>query len=87
MSIRSTARSTSPSMLLRLALALMASVATGGTLAVTFLGAVIGPPLFGALSAWCGSYRAGFAAMVPLTALCFWGLMRMRRTEKNLQPA
>ncbi|MES2186698.1 MAG: MFS transporter [Pseudomonadota bacterium] len=65
----------------------MAAMATGGTLAVTFLGSVIGPPLFGALSAWYGSYRAGFGALVPLTALCFWGLMRIRRSERRLQPA
>ncbi|AEG94026.1 MFS transporter [Ramlibacter tataouinensis] len=47
-----------------------AGMATGGTLAITFLGVVLGPPLFGAVSGLAGSYRAGFAALaVPLT-LC-----------------
>jgi MFS family permease len=48
-----------------------ASVATGGTLAVTFLGVVLGPPLFGALSGLFGSYRAGYAALaIPTLACC-----------------
>jgi MFS family permease len=41
----------------------MASMATGGTLAFTFLGVVIGPPIFGALSTWFGTYRAGFMGL------------------------
>lgn len=41
-----------------------ASMATGGTLTFTFLGVVIGPPIFGALSTAFGSYRAGFLALV-----------------------
>jgi MFS family permease len=40
----------------------MAGIATGGTLAITFLGVVLGPPVFGALSASFGSYRVGYAA-------------------------
>ena len=54
----------------------MASMATGGTLAVTFFGTVLGPALFGALAALGGSYRAGFAALAVPTALCFVLLMR-----------
>jgi MFS family permease len=54
----------------------MASTATGGTLAVTFLGTVLGPALFGALAAFGGGYRAGFAALALPTALCFASLMR-----------
>ncbi len=41
-----------------------AGVATGGTLCFTFLGVVIGPLVFGALSAAFGLYRAGFLALV-----------------------
>ena len=48
----------------------MAGVATGGTLAITFLGVVLGPPLFGAISGAFGSYQAGFAGLaVPLAAI------------------
>ena len=42
----------------------MASMATGGTLAFTFLGVVVGPPMFGALSGLFGSYRAGFVGLM-----------------------
>jgi MFS family permease len=54
----------------------MASTATGGTLAVTFFGTVLGPALFGALAAAGGGYRAGFAALAVPTALCFISLIR-----------
>lgn len=57
----------------------MAGIATGGTLALTFLGVVFGPPLFGAISGAAGSYRAGFAALaVPLVA-CALALLRPPR--------
>ncbi len=53
----------------------MAAVATGGTLAITFFGVVIGPPLFGAVSSLFGTYRAGFALLsLPLLA-CVGGLL------------
>ncbi len=55
-----------------------AGLATGGTLAITFLGVVLGPPLFGALSGLFGSYRAGFAALVVPTVLCLVALLRTR---------
>lgn len=55
-----------------------ASVATGGTLAFTFLGVVIGPPLFGALSTAFGTYRAGFLALVLTSSLCAWVLYRLK---------
>lgn len=48
----------------------MASVATGGTLAFTFSGVVIGPPLFGALSTLFGTYRAGFVGLMAVASLC-----------------
>ncbi len=55
-----------------------ASVATGGTLTFTFLGVVIGPPLFGALSSAFGTYRAGFLALVITSSLCAWVLYRLK---------
>lgn len=58
----------------------MASVATGGTLAFTFLGVVIGPPLFGALSTLFGTYRAGFLGLMAMASLggmvLFWSQRR-----------
>ena len=48
----------------------MASVATGGTLVFTFFGVVVGPPIFGALSALFGTYRAGFTALVLVATVC-----------------
>jgi MFS family permease len=47
-----------------------AGMATGGTLAITFLGNVFGPPLFGGLSGAFGGYRAGFIALAIPLALC-----------------
>ena len=56
-----------------------ASVATGGGLAVTFLGVVLGPPLFGALSAGFGGYALGYLALaVPALASAVL-LIRFRR--------
>jgi MFS family permease len=57
----------------------MAGVATGGTLTFTFLGVVLGPPVFGALSGLFGSYRAGFAALAVPLALCALALWRKPR--------
>lgn len=53
-----------------------ASVATGGTLAFTFFGVVLGPPVFGALSGLFESYRAGYIALAVPTALCCAVLLR-----------
>jgi MFS family permease len=47
-----------------------ASMATGGTLAFTYLGVVLGAPLFGALSAFFGTYRAGFLVLMAASAVC-----------------
>jgi MFS family permease len=63
-----------------------ASVATGGTLTFTFLGVVIGPPIFGALSTAFGSYRAGFLALVVTSSLCAWILFRLRHAA-NQRPS
>lgn len=58
----------------------LASVATGGTLAITFLGVVLGPPMFAAIASLAGSYRAGFAALAVPTLLCCWQLLHSGRT-------
>lgn len=58
-----------------------ASLATGGTLAFTFLGVVIGPPMFGLLATLFGTYRAGFLALMGVASLCgllLWRLSRVR---------
>jgi predicted MFS family arabinose efflux permease len=47
----------------------MASMATGGTLAFTFLGVVLGPPMFGALSGLFGTYRAGFVGLMVMASV------------------
>lgn len=57
----------------------MAGVATGGTLAFTFFGVVLGPPLFGGVSSLFGSYRAGFAALAVPLCVCAFALWRTRR--------
>lgn len=54
----------------------LAGVATGGTLAITFLGVVVGPPLFGAVSSALGSYRAGFALLALPLAICVAALLQ-----------
>ncbi|TFY96321.1 MFS transporter [Ramlibacter humi] len=60
----------------------MAGVATSGTLAFTFFGVVVGPPLFGALSNVAGSYRAGYAAVAVPTAVCALVLWRLGRRAR-----
>lgn len=66
----------------------MASIATGGTLAFTFFGVVLGPPVFGAISGFFGSYRAGYAALAIPLALCGLMLLRARGMEvKVTRPA
>ncbi len=46
-----------------------ASMATGGTLAFTFLGVVVGPPMVGALSGLFGTYRAGFVGLMVMASI------------------
>lgn len=60
----------------------MASAATGGALAVTFLGVVLGPALFGALSGAFDSYRVGYLALALPTAVCCWRLLGTKETGK-----
>lgn len=58
-----------------------ASMATGGTLAFTYLGVVIGAPLFGALTSFFGTYRAGFLALMLVSGVCSVVLfLNQRRT-------
>lgn len=57
-----------------------ASVATGGTLAMTFLGVVIGPPLFGVVATVFGSYGLAYATLILPAGLCLWLLMHFRAT-------
>jgi MFS family permease len=59
----------------------MASMATGGTLAVTFVGTMMGPAMFGALAGLGGGYHAGFAALAVPTAACFLILIRKERPD------
>ena len=61
----------------------MASVATGGTLTVTFFGVVVGPPLFGLIVNLTGTYRAGYAAVGVLTLLCLAALWRDGRQQQQ----
>jgi len=60
-----------------------ASVATGGTLTFTFLGVVLGPPLFGGLSTLFGTYGAGFWALAAVSSLCSLILWRLRPSPSN----
>jgi sugar phosphate permease len=60
-----------------------ASVATGGTLTFTFLGVVLGPPLFGALSTVFGNYGAGFWALAAVSSVCSLVLWRLKPSPAN----
>lgn len=55
-----------------------ASMATGGTLTFTFLGAVVGSPIFGMLSSLFGTYQAGFLALALPSCVCAWMLMSLK---------
>lgn len=56
----------------------MASVATGGTLSMTFLGVVVGPPVFGLIAGLTGSYGLAYASLLVPAGLCLWLLWRHR---------
>ncbi len=55
-----------------------ASLATGGTLSMTFLGVVVGPPLFGVIATVFGSYSLAYASLIIPAGLCLWLLLRDR---------
>lgn len=61
----------------RLAPAGQAGAATGGTLAYTYLGVVLGPPLFGLLATQTHSHGLAFAATALPLALCTFALLRL----------
>ena len=63
-----------------------ASVATGGTLAFTFLGVVVGPPLFGLIAGLAGGYGVAYATLVIPGAICLW-VMWTRREVFAASPA
>lgn len=56
----------------------MASVATGGTLFMTFLGVVVGPPVFGLIAGLSGRYGIAYASLLVPAGLCLWLLWRHR---------
>jgi MFS family permease len=60
-----------------------ASMATGGTLAFTYLGVVLGAPVFGGLSSFFGTYRAGFLTLMLASAVC--GVVLLLNHRRALQ--
>lgn len=59
----------------------LASVATGGTLAITFFGVVLGPPVFGAMVGLFGTYRASYALLAVPALLCGLALLRAGKAD------
>ncbi|MFV0283557.1 MAG: MFS transporter [Castellaniella sp.] len=55
-----------------------ASMATAGTLSMTFLGVVVGPPIFGAVAAMTGSYGFAYATLLVPAGICLALLWRFR---------
>lgn len=66
----------------RLAPAGQASVATGGTLCITFFGVVLGPPLFGVLAGVFNSYGASYGALGLFGLVITVLLLRSRSTSR-----
>lgn len=56
-----------------------ASVATGGALAMTFLGVVVGPPLFGLIAESIGSYGLAYATLLVPAGICLFLLWSNRQ--------
>jgi predicted MFS family arabinose efflux permease len=54
------------------------STTTGGSLVMTFLGAMSGPPLFGLIVEWSGSHALGFVLTGVPAAVCGVALFRLR---------
>lgn len=55
-----------------------AGLATGGTMAITFLGVVLGPPLFGVVATTSGSYGLAYATLIVPAAGCLGLLWTFR---------
>jgi MFS family permease len=65
-----------------------AGIATGGCLAITFLGVVVGPPIFGLVASSTASYRSGFAAVAAALFICIVAILRTSfhaRTQLSLR--
>lgn len=56
----------------------LTSIATGGTLAATFLGVVLGPPIFGVVASMADSYRPAFV-VIAIPALVMGIVFAWRR--------
>jgi hypothetical protein len=55
-------------------------MATAGTLSMTFLGVVVGPPIFGAVASVSGSYGFAYATLMVPAGICLALLWRFRGT-------
>lgn len=55
-----------------------AGIATAGTLSMTFLGVVVGPPVFGVIASVFHSYGIAYAALVVPAFICLWLLLHNR---------
>ena len=62
----------------------LASMATGGTLAFTFLGVVVGPMLFGVISNTSGGYPLAFICLTFIASLAAGLLLLIFRRRKQL---
>lgn len=56
-----------------------ASIATGGALAMTFLGVVVGPPIFGIVAQSVGSYGLAYATLLLPAGICLFLLWSNRK--------
>jgi MFS family permease len=54
-------------------------VATGGTLCITFLGVMVGPPLFGVLASMLSSYGLSYGVLSILGILILMLLIPLYR--------
>jgi predicted MFS family arabinose efflux permease len=59
-----------------------ASLATGGTLCITFLGVMIGPPMFGLLAGALGSYGSSYGVLGLVGVLCALTVWPLYRASK-----
>lgn len=62
------------------------AVVTGGTLAFTYLGVVLGPPLFGAIASASGSFAVSFSTLAIPLALCVVLLLRLKDDRAEAVP-
>lgn len=64
----------------------LAGIATGGTLFFTYLGAVVGPPIFGAIVEISGSFPIGYVSFSGATFLCGAVILLTRKRKSAAQP-